>query len=349
MSKVKFNINTEYAYIQNMKILQSKSVITSTTPNGFNVSNPTIVLYKRRKVKRCSQRVQLNRNWRWTDTFTRHQIDRPVPVEALIKCKMQDNLEFLQWTKRYWDQYYPGGEYDAIARRKGSGAPPPSAPMPAARATGGGMARRGVSTGNVGRTRTPQSGGAASAALQQENNMLKETVAGFEKERDFYFNKLREIEMLIQQAVEEQPQLENEDGILKQIQSILYSTEDSELLFYHHKLFHILPSPSKSSFFFHANRSWAVGGVWNSCRGCGGRSCWRGDILNEDVIGDVTCEIFGGFLTSGCFRFVFYASSRCCMRKGFAFDTSSWDDFSSYKIHEWYNQQIGSIAVAVDI
>ena len=64
MSKVKFNINTEYAYIQNMKILQSKSVITSTTPNGFNVSNPTIVLYKRRKVKRCSQRVQLNRNWR---------------------------------------------------------------------------------------------------------------------------------------------------------------------------------------------------------------------------------------------------------------------------------------------
>lgn len=26
----------------------------------------------------------------------------------LVKCKMQDNLEFLQWTKKYWDQYFPG-------------------------------------------------------------------------------------------------------------------------------------------------------------------------------------------------------------------------------------------------
>ena len=153
-------------------------------------------------------------------------------MEALIKCKMQDNLEFLQWTKRYWDQYYPGGEYDAISRRKGSGAPGPSAaPAPAPRASGGGMARRGMSTGNTGasRTRTPQSGGAASAILQQENGMLKETVAGLEKERDFYFNKLRDIEMLIQQAIEEQPQLDTEDGILKQIQAILYSTEVSML------------------------------------------------------------------------------------------------------------------------
>ena len=32
---------------------------------------------------------------------------------------MQDNLEFLQWLKRFWDQNYPGGEYDAVGRRKG--------------------------------------------------------------------------------------------------------------------------------------------------------------------------------------------------------------------------------------
>lgn len=146
---------------------------------------------------------------------------------------MQDNLEFLQWTKRYWDQYYPGGEYDAISRRKGSGTPGPSATharMP--QATGGGAARRGISAGNLGasRTRTPQSGGIASAVLQQENVMLKETVTELKKERDFYFNKLRDIEMLIQQAIEEQPQLDTEDGILKQIQSILYSTEVSMLV-----------------------------------------------------------------------------------------------------------------------
>lgn len=36
-----------------------------------------------------------------------------------MKCKLQDNLEFTQWLKRYWDQNYPGGEYDALQRRKG--------------------------------------------------------------------------------------------------------------------------------------------------------------------------------------------------------------------------------------
>lgn len=36
-----------------------------------------------------------------------------------MKCKLQDNLEFTQWLKRYWDQTYPGGDYDALQRRKG--------------------------------------------------------------------------------------------------------------------------------------------------------------------------------------------------------------------------------------
>ncbi|KAI9844316.1 MAG: hypothetical protein M1838_002221 [Thelocarpon superellum] len=180
MSRVKFNVNTEYAYLQNFKILQN-----------------------------C---------------FTKHQIDRIVAVEQLIKCKMQDNLEFLQWTKRYWDQYYPGGDYDAVARRKASGAPP-AAPAASQRSSGG--ARRGVTpTAGAARTRTPNMGG-SSAALQQENASLKETVVGLERERDFYFNKLRDIELLIQQAIEADPELEKEeDGLLKHIQAILYSTEE---------------------------------------------------------------------------------------------------------------------------
>lgn len=35
---------------------------------------------------------------------------------------MQDNLEFLQWLKRFWDMNFPGGEYDAVARRGAAGA-----------------------------------------------------------------------------------------------------------------------------------------------------------------------------------------------------------------------------------
>ncbi|KAI5465435.1 microtubule-associated protein RP/EB family member 1 [Mariannaea sp. PMI_226] len=182
MSKVKFNVNAEYAYVQNFKVLQN--------------------------------------------TFIKHQVDKPIPVQALIKCKMQDNLEFLQWTKRFWDLNFPDHEYDAVARRKG-------APLPA----GGGAASRPVASGaSAARRGTPSGGprvgvakaaGPGTAALQQENATLKETVVGLERERDFYFSKLRDIELLIQQAVDEDPELEKqEDGLVKQIQNILYSTEE---------------------------------------------------------------------------------------------------------------------------
>lgn len=138
---------------------------------------------------------------------------------------MQDNLEFLQWSKRYWDQYFPGGDYDAVARRRGSGAPPPSsAPVPR---TSAGAARRGTTPTTGPRVAKVGGGGAGSAALQQENNTLKETVQGLERERDFYFSKLRDIELLVQQACDEDPEIEKqEDGLIKHIQTILYSTED---------------------------------------------------------------------------------------------------------------------------
>ncbi len=69
-------------------------------------------------------------------------------------------------------------------------------------------------------------------ALAQENAGLKETVAGLERERDFYFSKLRDIELLIQQAVEVDPEIEKEEeGLVKNIQAILYSTEVSDGIF----------------------------------------------------------------------------------------------------------------------
>lgn len=173
-----------------------------------------------------------------TDAFSKHGIERLVPVESLVKCKMQDNLEFLQWTKRYWDQYYPGGEYDAVARRKGAGAAPSATtPRPARTSTANNAApaRRGGSSANTSTARTamaptrPRAGGApttASSAVLGENQQLKQTVEGLERERDFYFSKLRDIELLIQQAVEEDPEIEKEEeGLVKMIENILYSTE----------------------------------------------------------------------------------------------------------------------------
>lgn len=71
------------------------------------------------------------------------------------------------------------------------------------------------------------SGGAAVLALRQENDSMKDAITGLEKERDFYFSKLRDIELLLQTAVEQDPELDKDDnGMIKQIQAILYSTEE---------------------------------------------------------------------------------------------------------------------------
>ncbi|KYK56425.1 putative EB1-like protein [Drechmeria coniospora] len=178
MSKVKFNANGEWSYVQNFKVLQN--------------------------------------------IFTKHQIEKPIPVEALIKCKMQDNLEFLQWTKKFWDLNFPDHDYDAVARRKG-GALPSNTKAPIA--VGG--ARRVGTTPSGAAPRVAKAAGPGTAALQQENATLKDTVGGLERERDFYFSKLRDIELLVQQAVDEDPELEKqEDGLVKSIQTILYSTEE---------------------------------------------------------------------------------------------------------------------------
>ncbi|CAG8845749.1 11610_t:CDS:2, partial [Racocetra persica] len=58
--------------------------------------------------------------------------------------------------------------------------------------------------------------------LNKENLELKQTIDGLEKERDFYFGKLRDIEILVQQRIDSEP----DNPLLKDIQSILYSTED---------------------------------------------------------------------------------------------------------------------------
>jgi len=184
MSKVKFGVNAEYAYVQNFKILQN--------------------------------------------TFAKHSIDRSVPVEALIKCKMQDNLEFLQWTKRFWDQYYPGGEYDALARRKASGPSSVGAPPTAMRSSNTSAARRGVTpTGATARPPRALGVGGGSTMLASEVAQLKETVESLERQRTFYFDKLRDIELLIQQEVERDPDVEkDEEGLVKRVQNVLYSTEE---------------------------------------------------------------------------------------------------------------------------
>lgn len=178
-------------------------------------------------------------------TFKKMGVDKIIPVERLVKGRFQDNFEFVQWFKKFFDANYDGQDYDALAVRggeplggptngkKASGlartTPPVSRPAarPAPRAAPAAKpAPARVASSGPARTAAPRApGGDANSqkvinelSVQLEEQKL--TVAGLEKERDFYFGKLRDIEVLAQEAEDE------ENPVMKAILDILYATED---------------------------------------------------------------------------------------------------------------------------
>ncbi|KAG0299736.1 hypothetical protein BGZ98_009801 [Dissophora globulifera] len=190
MARVKFASKHEYEYLGNYKVLQN--------------------------------------------SFLQHKIDKSIPTERLMKCKMQDNLEFTQWLKKFWDLNYPGTEYDPVARRGGAGdvqnaAANRSASTPVKRAVNNGAnrsvsGRSGLSGGNSSFRKTSPDQTVV-LNLQKELQEERNTVVALEKERDFYFGKLRDIEVMIQQDLDRSPEMAD-SPILKEIQAVLYSTED---------------------------------------------------------------------------------------------------------------------------
>ncbi|TCD65861.1 hypothetical protein EIP91_002123 [Steccherinum ochraceum] len=187
MARVKMNAKHEYEFIANFKILQN--------------------------------------------AFRAHKIDKPIPVEKLVKCKMQDNLEFMQWMKRFWDTNFGGQEYDPVARRRGAPTDTPAtiAPLaPSSRGSGGGLGagRAGGKTPIGGHRSGSAQSNEATQHLQAQLREMSTHLEGLEKERDFYFAKLRDIEIIVQQQMEALEADGKDDPLLRDVQKILYSTEE---------------------------------------------------------------------------------------------------------------------------
>ncbi|KAL6428870.1 hypothetical protein ACFW04_008008 [Cataglyphis niger] len=150
--------------------------------------------------------------------FKKMNVDKVIPVDKLIKGRFQDNFEFLQWFKKFFDANYDGREYDAYEARGciplGSGVDgthnlsnpqlvplPPQSKQPQ-------MQQKHIQQRN-------------SVPRQQQVVELKMSVEGLEKERDFYFGKLRDIEVMCQDC---------DNGgdpppIVQKILDVLYATE----------------------------------------------------------------------------------------------------------------------------
>lgn len=177
--------------------------------------------------------------------FKKMTVDKIVPVDKLVKGRFQDNFEFLQWFKRFFDANYQGQDYDPIAARGGvdavtgaGGRVPARSRMPMASSNGNGHSRmtapRPAPVRNApaprasygSSNRSTNGGGASSAQVEELNATLVEknlAIEGLEKERDFYFGKLRDIEVLAQE-------LESADiagpEFSQKILGVLYATED---------------------------------------------------------------------------------------------------------------------------
>eukprot|EP00035_Acanthoeca_spectabilis_P039736 m.64548 g.64548 ORF g.64548 m.64548 type:complete len:259 (-) comp9726_c0_seq1:4513-5289(-) len=186
LKKVKFDANQDYQYIENFKILQA--------------------------------------------AFRKKGVDKVIPVERLCKGRFQDNFEFAQWFKKFYDANSSSGEqYDAEARRgtKSMGGTPKTKQSRSA-ASGGGSkassARSPVSPRGGGHAMSPSPTGAKSGPkvkeLETRCTELQLVIDGLEKERDFYFSKLRDIEVLCQQ-----PEVESLP-VVQEIVQVLYATEE---------------------------------------------------------------------------------------------------------------------------
>ncbi|XP_050379135.1 microtubule-associated protein RP/EB family member 1B isoform X2 [Argentina anserina] len=164
MHKVNFDAKTEYDMIQNYKILQ--------------------------------------------EVFNKLKIEKPLEVNRLVKGRPLDNLEFLQWLKRYCDSVNGGimnENYNPVERRcKGGKVPKGSQKL-----------SKSLQANNLGdplglsSTSGPKQGKTCAVAgatyyagevqaLTKEMTDLKLSMDLLEKERDFYFGKLRDIEILCQ-------------------------------------------------------------------------------------------------------------------------------------------------------
>uniref|UniRef100_A0A023F776 Microtubule-associated protein RP/EB family member 1 n=2 Tax=Triatoma infestans TaxID=30076 RepID=A0A023F776_TRIIF len=202
VKRIKFKTNLEHEYIHNFKLLQG--------------------------------------------AFKKMNVDKIIPIDRLIKGKFQDNFEFLQWFKKFFDANYSGQAYCALTARGGeqmgdaSNLPSKSTQIlsqtgrkskgdivvtqPHAKPAGpmtkiANRSNNAIAQINATNIQYAKNKDQHIEDLSKQLSETKLSVESLETERDFYFGKLRDIEVVCQENNGESP-------VIQRILDILYATAD---------------------------------------------------------------------------------------------------------------------------
>lgn len=205
--------------------------------------------------------------------FDRNSIEKHIDVDKLIRAKYQDNLEFLQWMKCYFDREGEKQGYDPVRAREGRPVPAWARPLGAptggpftgekenvrphvvdgpkkTRAPAPATANNSVSVGARPTGTSPRHAArpapsalpaktadppaedfkAKSEKQQEEIDELRTVLDGLERERDYYFRKLRNVEILCNTLEAKMDTSLTAERIIQDVQGILYTEmeEDNE-------------------------------------------------------------------------------------------------------------------------
>jgi len=173
-------------------------------------------------------------NWKMVQKcLTKNGVSKPIDVGKLIKAKFQDNIEFLQWFAHFFNCKYGGTPYHAKLRRANKKTPKNCETVLQClefEATSKSTSKRVVKVTESNKKKVmPKTQGNKKKKPKEKNEVksseekqkLTQNLEAVEKERNFYFSKLREIEILCQETQEE-----NVDKLKDSVKKILYKTDE---------------------------------------------------------------------------------------------------------------------------
>ncbi|ALC48212.1 Eb1 [Drosophila busckii] len=134
--------------------------------------------------------------------FKKMSVDKIIPIDRLVKGRFQDNFEFLQWFKKFFDANY-NDEQDYDEYDDSEEVPETKPTTKVTPRTGNEKPQKKIKPGPIAKKSYMNEAAAKDqqiAKLTSRIMALDITVESLEKERDFYFSKLRNIERVCLEA-----------------------------------------------------------------------------------------------------------------------------------------------------